>query len=143
MICSRLYSITGLCSTPVSVPNGEILSSAIWFTEGDVIKYKCNNGYQLSGSNASTCMTNGWSDTIPTCINTTISMANLHEGNSQKKNTLDSCDELPSNICFLVHEGICALRSIPGALSPVPLDTITTEASFERPRRKLDLRACE
>ncbi|XP_066451085.1 complement factor H-like [Eleutherodactylus coqui] len=56
------------CKNPPTINNGDILESSKQdkYLTGDVVKYSCNSGFHISGSDQSTCLDGQWT-TSPKC----------------------------------------------------------------------------
>ena len=61
------------CSSPIAPTNGRIESTVPptngqLYQEGSTVRFACNSGYSLSGSEIITCQGTGtWSSPFPTC----------------------------------------------------------------------------
>ena len=53
------------CGKPDSPSNGQVLGTL--FTFGADVQFTCNAGFQLRGSDRSTCRVSGWDANTPTC----------------------------------------------------------------------------
>ncbi len=62
----HLFSAPPNCGDPGSVVSGQRFVSGT--TPGSTVKYHCNRGYVLIGTDKRRCSSEGvWSDSIPTC----------------------------------------------------------------------------
>lgn len=63
---SDLFSTERSCGNPGVPANGNKNSTS--YKYGNSVKFECNSGYSLQGSEVRTCQTNGlWTGTQPTC----------------------------------------------------------------------------
>ncbi|XP_062519220.1 complement factor B-like [Corticium candelabrum] len=63
---SRMHCFAVACGQPATIQDGSFTGVSFHFH--DTITYSCNSGYELRGSNVSTCMASGtWSGPTPTC----------------------------------------------------------------------------
>ena len=62
-----LISITAICGSPPSIPNG-FHGAPTNTVAGGTVTYSCSEGYQLSGSANVTCDSDGNWKTVPTCL---------------------------------------------------------------------------
>ncbi|KAE8611027.1 hypothetical protein XENTR_v10012310 [Xenopus tropicalis] len=50
----------GYCNQPPIIENGNITTEKQYYSNGDVVKYQCNPGYEISGSSESLCFSQQW-----------------------------------------------------------------------------------
>ena len=68
-----LIAASVTCSSPVAPTNGRLHSTVPptngqLYQEGSTVRFACNSGYSLSGSEIITCQGSGtWSSRFPTC----------------------------------------------------------------------------
>ena len=62
-----IYYLAVSCGRPELLANGTIVGSS--FNSNDVITYRCNDGFGLSGPPQRTCLISGeWSGISPKCL---------------------------------------------------------------------------
>ena len=71
--CFMFIAASITCSSPIAPTNGRIESTVQptngqLYQEGSTVRFACNSGYSLSGSEIVTCQGGGtWSANFPTC----------------------------------------------------------------------------
>jgi len=72
---------TSLCPPLTAPENGGIdcsMEDDGIVIEGDTCFYTCNNGFELSGSIARVCQSDGsWSGSVPTCVKGTVKLSTI------------------------------------------------------------------
>uniref|UniRef100_F6Q0T2 Complement factor H n=1 Tax=Xenopus tropicalis TaxID=8364 RepID=F6Q0T2_XENTR len=64
----------GYCNQPPIIENGNITTEKQYYSNGDVVKYQCNPGYEISGSSESLCFSQQWTGP-PVCKATSCESA--------------------------------------------------------------------
>ncbi|XP_078499949.1 coagulation factor XIII B chain-like [Lissotriton helveticus] len=59
-----------ICNQPPSIENGEPLLESEMYYSGDILQYRCSDGYEMSGSQDIQCKRGKW-QSPPTCIENT------------------------------------------------------------------------
>ena len=91
------------CSDPGPVPINGCMNSTI-YTYNSVIRYSCNDGYMVNGSEVIVCRANGtWSDDVPTCDIVTCTVPQIDYGNITGTNTYNSTIEISCDTGYEVY----------------------------------------
>ena len=64
-IYSNAYFFRGSCNKPGILKNGRVIGRN--YSDGSVIKFECNKGYEVRGSPFSTCRRGSWEGQFPEC----------------------------------------------------------------------------
>uniref|UniRef100_A0AAY4CGW4 Sushi domain-containing protein n=1 Tax=Denticeps clupeoides TaxID=299321 RepID=A0AAY4CGW4_9TELE len=80
--CFSFVELVKPCELPSDIPNGryEIVNGTD-FVFGTIIKYTCNDGYQMmSRADSRICQVSGWSHSLPVCEEITCEFLKPHTG---------------------------------------------------------------
>ena len=91
------------CSDPGPAPINGGMNGTI-YTYNSVIRYSCNDGYMVNGSEVIVCRANGtWSDGVPTCDIVTCTVSQIDYGNITGTNTYNSTIEISCDTGYEVY----------------------------------------